>query len=251
MIIQYASDLHLEFELNRDFILAGGMAVSGDVLLLAGDIGYLKDPSEFDPFWDWCEKNYRETIVVPGNHEFYEKCDANALRSFKMMLRPHVSYYHNQIVHLDDADIICSTLWSHITPKAEAALTQVMPDFRQIRFGYRRLRCSDVNKLHDECVKFIFDAIRQSQAKTTIIATHHLPSWAVVVDCYKESPLTEGFATELKALIEENGPDYWVYGHSHANIETMIGKTKLLSNQLGYLKFDEHLDFDDTRTIEI
>ena len=23
------------------------------------------------PFWDWCAEHFRETFVVPGNHEFY------------------------------------------------------------------------------------------------------------------------------------------------------------------------------------
>ena len=71
MLIQYASGFHLEFPMNRLFILAGGMAVTGNVLVLAGDIGYLRDMTEFDPFWDRCSKNYRQTFIVPGNHEFY------------------------------------------------------------------------------------------------------------------------------------------------------------------------------------
>ena len=61
--------------MNRDFILAGGMAVTGDVLVLAGDIGYLEGSEEFDPFWDWCSENYRQTFIVPGNHEYYAWSD--------------------------------------------------------------------------------------------------------------------------------------------------------------------------------
>ncbi len=31
--------------------------------------------------------------------------------------------------------------------------------------------------------------------------------------------------------------DYWIYGHSHWNIDRVIGNTKCVSNQLGYLFF--------------
>ena len=37
MKIQYASDLHLEFAENRDFIENGGIESVGEVLILAGD----------------------------------------------------------------------------------------------------------------------------------------------------------------------------------------------------------------------
>lgn len=31
--------------------------------------------------------------------------------------------------------------------------------------------------------------------------------------------------------------DYWIYRHSHRNIDRVIGNTKCVSNQLGYLFF--------------
>ena len=43
MKIQYASDLHLEFADNRDYIEMGGIQPVGDILVLAGDISYLGD----------------------------------------------------------------------------------------------------------------------------------------------------------------------------------------------------------------
>lgn len=35
--------------------------------------------------------------------------------------------------------------------------------------------------------------------------------------------------------------DAWIYGHSHTNIDTIIGNTKIVTNQLGYVCFNEHL----------
>ena len=38
MRIQYASDLHLEFPQNTDFIMSNPLKVTGEILILAGDI---------------------------------------------------------------------------------------------------------------------------------------------------------------------------------------------------------------------
>ena len=54
MRIQYASDLHLEFRENSSFLKHNPLAVAGEVLVLAGDIGYIGDENySRHPFWDW------------------------------------------------------------------------------------------------------------------------------------------------------------------------------------------------------
>jgi hypothetical protein len=64
--------------------------------------------------------------------------------------------------------------------------------------------------------------------------------------------LNEAFATELFDIIELSEIDYWVYGHHHTNTpEFTIGKTKLLTNQLGYVQLNEHDLFEANKCFEI
>ena len=55
MKIQFASDLHLEFRENWRYLRDNGpMDVNGDILVLAGDTGYLGDGiHSVHPFWNW------------------------------------------------------------------------------------------------------------------------------------------------------------------------------------------------------
>ena len=76
MKIQYASDLHLEFADNWRYLKENPLQVTGDILVLAGDIGYLGDENySKHPFWDWASENYQQVIVCMGNHEFYKYYD--------------------------------------------------------------------------------------------------------------------------------------------------------------------------------
>ena len=59
MKIQFFSDLHLEFAENCAYLEKQPLAVTGDILLIAGDTAYLDLPdSGVDTysryaFWDW------------------------------------------------------------------------------------------------------------------------------------------------------------------------------------------------------
>ena len=90
MKIQYASDLHLEFRDNSRWLKENPLIPIGEILVLAGDIGYLVDENySGHPFWYFCAENFQQTIVVPGNHELYKDFDINDLHEdWQQEIRP-------------------------------------------------------------------------------------------------------------------------------------------------------------------
>lgn len=98
MKIQYLSDLHLEFSDNSRWLKHNELPVTGDVLLLAGDIFYLKDTvAPLTKFWKWASANYRQVLIVPGNHEYYNYCDVmDRGLQWKWMFKKNVGYYQNR-----------------------------------------------------------------------------------------------------------------------------------------------------------
>ena len=67
-----------------------------------------------------------------------------------------------------------------------------------------------------------------------VIITHHAP----VINPrsqYLLSPLEPAFVSyEIGRYIETYEPDLWIYGHTHECDVQRVGKTQIISNQLGY-----------------
>ena len=124
-------------------------------------------------------------------------------------------------------------------------------DFRAIYFGGQRITVLDYNELHAAAFAFVQKSVEESQAEKKIVVTHHVPSFTAITDYFRDSPLASGFTTELGNWISNNNIDYWIYGHSHRSIETTIGQTKLLSNQLGYLTMGEGEGYLPNKSITI
>ena len=60
MKIQYASDLHLDFENNSKYLIDNPLKVAGEILILEGDIHvFNKEGFMENLFWDWVSKNYK------------------------------------------------------------------------------------------------------------------------------------------------------------------------------------------------
>ena len=247
MKVQFVSDLHLEFADNRTFLKEHPLEVTGDILLIAGDTAYLDLPesgrdtySQYE-FWDWASKHYKQVIVCLGNHDFYGYYDlATMPDGYCKEIRPNVHAYYNYVVSIGDIDIIVSTLWSFIEP-CDAYLTEKgVSDFYRIRYNGHRMTADNFNNEHIRCLEFIKKAVKESRAQTKIVLTHHVPTQLCTAEEFRGSTINGAFTVELGEYIADSGIDYWIYGHSHRNMDAQIGKTQILSNQLGYVSHDEH-----------
>ena len=254
MKIQYASDLHLEFKENSNYLKQHPLTVSGEILVLAGDIGYIGDDNySKHPFWDWASENYRQVIVVPGNHEFYKMFDIDKLyNGWSWKIRDNVLCHYNTVISMDDeTDLITTTLWGHIESQDAFQTESGIADFHSIRCGGEPLDWSRFNEEHYHCFRFLEESVKQSKAKHIIVATHHVPSFELMAPEFKGSSLNGAFTVELGGYIAESPIEYWIYGHSHRNIDRVIGNTCCISNQLGYVFNNEHLSFNPKACIEI
>ena len=253
MKIQYVSDLHLEFKDNSKFLQDNPLIVNGEILILAGDICVIgKENYLSDPFWDWASKNYKEVIIAYGNHEFYNNQDLSLMKDGTIFkIRENINYYYNCVVTIKDTDFIISTLWSHIKKEHEESILYQVNDFRQIKYNNEILTIEQFNNEHEKCLNFIKKSIKESKAKYKIIVTHHVPSHLLNAKEFEGSDINEAFMVDLTDFIKKSGVNYWIFGHSHRNIDKNIGITKCLSNQMGYVMAKEHLTFDRRKYFQL
>ena len=227
---------------------------SADILVLAGDIGYLGDDNYIShPFWNRVSEDFNQVIVVPGNHELYKFFDINELRNgWQLEIRHNVRVCYNSVIALnEETDLIASTLWAHIPPSEEYLTERCVSDFKRIRNGEFRLSAQRFNEEHEVCRNFIEKAVSESNAERIVVATHHVPSFALMAEEFKDSSINGAFTVELAGMIAESRINCWIYGHSHRNIDKMIGSTRCVSNQLGYVFQNEHNTFRRDAVTEI
>lgn len=255
MKLQFASDLHLEFHENSRWLRQNPLTPVGDVLLLAGDIGYLGDDNySKHPFWSWAADHFEQVIAIPGNHELYKDFDINELHEgWTLDIRPNVKAYYNQTLHLnDDVDLVLSTLWAHVPPEDAFYTERGVTDFHRIHDGKFRLSSDRFNLEHERCKEFIRREVTASKVRHILVATHHVPSFALMAKEFVGSPINGAFTAELGNMIAEFPIEYWIYGHSHRNIEATIGNTRCVCNQLGYIfQTEEQKGFRPDAAIEL
>lgn len=252
MKIQYCSDLHLEFPENKKYIIENPIQPKAEILILAGDIVPFAVIDEHQDFFDYVSKHFKYTFWIAGNHEFYYNDINNRTGSFEEKIRENVFLVNNTIKEIDQVRLIFSTLWTAISPERQFLIQHSLSDFKVIKNGNRLFNTDDYNILHKDNVAFLKESLKGFNAKTSVVVTHHVPTSQNYPEQYRDSKINQAFAVDLDNLIIDNSIDYWIYGHHHSNItDFSIGKTKMLTNQLGYVHNKENIGYNHSAILEI
>lgn len=67
---------------------------------------------------------------------------------------------------------------------------------------------------------------------STVVMTHHLPSYSLVSSQYANSPLNVFYASNLDHLVIK--ANVWLCGHSHTPQSISIGSCRCYLNPVGY-----------------
>lgn len=244
------SDIHLEW-------VSGEISLpDADILCLTGDIISFSPQiflnssdkvsaakTKFIELLSAATEKYKYVFYVPGNHEYYGTSFAEA----KARMQELCSVYTNLIVLdnnrfvIDDVQILGTTLWSSLNnrhPLTVIAASQFINDYSHIRRDETDLATvDDFLDLHSESVAWLSDALNDETTKNvnkTIVLTHYAPSFKSVNPRFIGDPSTGAFCSDLDNLILSNPSiTVWAHGHTHWNVDYMLGSTRVLSNQKG------------------
>jgi predicted phosphohydrolase len=244
MVLQYCSDLHLEFRENKQFLNQHPLQPKGEILILAGDIVNFTEIEKRKDFFDYISDNFKLTYWLPGNHEYYYSDASERSGTINEKIRENIFLVNNISFHHNDVRLIFSTLWSNISYANERQIEHSISDFQVIKFKGHFFSASNFNQLHSDSLNFIKEELSQTTDGKTVVVTHHVPTFLNYPTEYKGSVLNEAFVVELFPLIESSNINFWIYGHHHSNTpDFSIGNTVLLTNQMGYVRNQENKDF--------
>lgn len=245
------SDLHLE---GNHFIPLNKLepADPEGTLLVAGDtfVSRLLKPTDFltnpvcKPFIWFLNyaAGFKRAFFVLGNHEHYKGKFQESAALFKRALTAvnpeKLILLDNSIYQTEDAVIVGCTLWTDMNrnnPMDHQRVGNGMNDFRIIHYHDDLFSTHDAVKEHKYSKDYIAAIANNFAGKRIIVLTHHCPSFESNGAEHVQSPISAGYCSSIEDVILDNpNIDVWVHGHTHVNVDYMIGQCRVFANQMGY-----------------
>lgn len=232
------SDLHVE---EAPFVAP---RVDADVVVLAGDLHNGAEAVR------WARRAFpdRPLVQIAGNHEFYDGEYGAVLRALRETAADEgVHFLENEATVLGGVRFLGCTLWTDHrvleapgrrpvmdAASAMAASRRANPDFSAIRLGAppHAFSPEDAARLHETSKAWLDAELALPFDGTTVVVTHHLPSWLSVNPLFASSPSNAAFVSDLDPLVERC--DLWIHGHTHASCAYRIGRARVVCNPRGY-----------------
>ena len=270
MRIQYASDIHIEFDqkpLRRNHVR------DSDLLVLAGDIA--GNPRELTSYVEKLAF-LGPVLIVLGNHEYYGQFWDTGLDMYHHHLRNLQNVYllENDSLEIKGIRFLGCALWTDFFggqhgPTSEGRAFEGaweeastgLADFDRIfwsksgtpRPPHTALKWEDVRDRHLESLEWLKKELAKPFSGKTVVITHHAPSILSNDPTYLDSSITGAFCNQLDDYIlglGENGPELWIHGHCHNSSDYKIGRTNVLCNPAGY-PFEPNPDWNPQAFVEV
>lgn len=261
MKIDFGSDIHLEFG-DLDITNKNG----ADVLVLAGDIMLAYQLSDLSidskyhryyAFMEKCSREYKNVIMVMGNHEHYNHDIQKTLFDLKGAFHPltNVHILENETIILDDVTFICGTMWTNFNganPVSMMKIAEKMNDFHIISNNNSKFTPDDALILHDQFIQYTHKELQKPHEKVVMV-THHCPSNQCIPEKYRgNTDMNCGYFSDLSELILDNPKiKVWICGHTHNRKDYMIGDTRIVNNCRGYSGYEIESESFEFKCIEV
>jgi predicted phosphohydrolase len=197
-------------------------------------------------------------IYVLGNHEYYGNAYPKMIDELAAATKnTNVFILENNCVLIENTAFVGCTLWTDFElfgnfRQASYSASISMTDFKRIRLSpkYSKLKPSDTAIAHNKSLRWLKEQVHNNNDKNIVVITHHAPSEKSIPHEYKNDCLSPAYASSLDAFIENSGVNLWIHGHTHNQLDYVIGSTRIVCNPRGYPDETNEL-FDPRMVIEI
>lgn len=252
MKIQLVSDIHIESR--------GCFAIpqlDSDLIILAGDI----DKGMYGIEWaeDISHLHKKPVIYVAGNHEYYDHDYTDLTASLRSYASGHkqLHFLENDELFFKDTRFLGCTLWTNYFDelgeiernKNQEVMNSALNDHVLIKIDGERFTPQHAYEINQQSLRWLKAKLSEPFEGKTAVITHHGPSLQCNHIKHGMNVYSPGFVSNLDQLVEQ--ADLWCYGHTHSNLDTHVGKCRLISNQPGYPGEKVPGGYNSTLLIEI
>jgi UDP-2,3-diacylglucosamine pyrophosphatase LpxH len=286
MKFRVISDLHVEFYAHPQYLQKKlnklyPVISPDEILIIAGDLGVagsgvtkLSMNEEYRSMLQYFSKRWNTVILVPGNHEYYDRdryCKlehVDAMIEFECKKLGIVFLNKNAIKIKEPKDlelrsnpersskesgnsdsknpnlyVLGCTLWSEATSQAYKG----MNDKLKAILCHKEL-ISTHNEHKDWLEYNIHNIQRKDKHAKILIITHHLPLYELTHPKYltpKYKPLNSAYASDLSLLMDSTNQNihqdkqhqsicFWCCGHTHEMTRATHKGINFFINPMGY-----------------
>lgn len=243
---QVLSDLHLNHE-NQ--YASFHIPVTAPNLILAGNIGRLKDYDEYLSFLIRRVQLYERVYLVLGSLEFHGLAILHGIKLAKKLeteerLKGKIVLLFRKAFDVPDTNItlLGCTLWSQIPESAEEAVLKKIPEFDK-QNGIQHWNTRTHNTAHKQDLDWLKTSLsqyRNSTSRQVLVITSFAPDLRASLSPWQiDSPRSSAYGSNLLNGNDWSGVKFWVHGSTGWNGSFKKNGVKVVSNQRGEGKGEE------------